>query len=177
MNDYLIVKFENGKEFILVDRIQQNNKIYFLVLKSLELKNSFEENFETYKYNEDTNSLDHIRDIEEYNLIFSIFETRLEKQGEILSFQKNLQKMKIVYIDNYNYTLEDEKGFRIIKNLDFKNNIKPRVNDYIYMSEKTVKEKNIFVYGEIYNLLKITEDEIIKLEGENYEYFLQRYYG
>jgi len=177
MNDYLVVKLKNDQEFVIIDKIQYNKKIYFLVLKNLELKNNSDDNFEIYEYKEEQNYLNKIKNIEEYNLIFSIFDSRMEKQVEIITMLEKLYKMRIVHIDNYDYTLESEKGSRLIKNIHFETNIKPKINDYIYMGEKIINEVNIFVYGEVNNLSKLTEDEIIKLEGQDYEYYLQRYYG
>lgn len=87
-----------------------------------------------------------------------------------------MAKLKIINIDNYDYTLEDDNGNKIIKNIEFQNH-KPNINDYLYMSKKITKETNIFQYGIIYNFNNVKLDEIIKLETKDGIYFLQRYYG
>lgn len=174
MNDYLIIKLKNNKELIIIDRIKYSNQIYFLCIDKT--KNS-ESVFEIFKYNEKTNNLMIIEDMQEHDVVLLIFKERQEKHSKKITFLQKLTKMRIVSINNTNYTLENEQGMEVIKTIIFKTSKMPKINDYIYISKSILKETNIFEYGEIYNFSNMDENEIIKVESNNYEYFLQRYYG
>jgi len=177
MKGYITIELENNSEFVIVDMIEYYKKKYFLVVSVIEEETKIGDKFQACIYDEQKNSLKEITSQEEYNFVFSIFESRLEKQNKINEMLKNMIKMKIVGIEGYNYILETVTGHKLEKNIEFyiKNN--PPINSYIYMSKNIINEVNIFQYGKIYDLNRITEDEIIKIEIGETEYFLQRYYG
>ena len=89
-------------------------------------------------------------------------------------------KLKIKSIELYAYILEnDQKEYRM--HLDFKGiEKKPQVGDYLYMPDNLVVELGDYTFGLIggfYAKKKDIKDDIIKIVGDGYEYYLQRYYG
>ena len=52
------------------------------------------------------------------------------------------------------------------------------MGDIFYMSEKYIREINIYNFGPLTNEdLNVSTDDIIKIVSDNREYYLQRYYG
>ena len=93
-----------------------------------------------------------------------------------------MKKLVIKSINNYEYFLEDEFGndYNIIIELyDLKE--LPKVNDYIYISEKLLREKMISLgplgskYGKKIN--NENDSDIAMLLINNKKVYLQRYYG
>lgn len=89
-------------------------------------------------------------------------------------------KLKIINIENTNYTLEDNKNKYNI-NIIFYGEKKPKENDIIYISEKMLNETNIYAYGPLNSKysknIEVKEEEFIKIVTVEEEYYLQRYYG
>lgn len=84
-------------------------------------------------------------------------------------------KLKILKKNDYDYTLENNnKKYNL--NIEFYN-IEVNIGDYIYLSEKLLKDENLFSFGPIKQEDNIKEEDIIKLIKDNKEYYLQRYYG
>ncbi len=86
-----------------------------------------------------------------------------------------LKKLQIINIDRCNYTLLDNDNNQHNVSIIFYE-FDPKLNDYIYIDEKIIKEVNIYNFGPIKDK-KINEDEIIKITRGKEEYYLQRYYG
>ena len=87
-----------------------------------------------------------------------------------------MKKIKIIKIDNYNYTLFD--GKRIYeKNIELYSDKKIKVNDILYISEKILKENNLFAFSDLFQDKNIEADDIIKVISNNDKYYLQRIYG
>lgn len=91
-------------------------------------------------------------------------------------------KLKIIDIKDYDYVLEDNNNKTYNLNIEFygiKEN--PKVDDYIYISKKLLREKNLYSFGpfnSIYGkLVNLTEDELIKVVTPKEEFYLKRYYG
>ena len=89
-------------------------------------------------------------------------------------------KLSIKSIEPYAYILEnDQKEYRM--HLNFKGiEKKPKVGDYLYMSDNLVVELGDYTFGLIggvYSKKKDIKYDIIKIVGQDYEYYLQRYYG
>ena len=181
MNEYVILELENGTKCTVVDALEYGAKKYFLVLLVSKEEDYIDDDFKLCMYNENKNYLEKITNEEEKDFIMSIFDERLKEKKELEEqlnlISNNLIKLRIVDINDYNYILELPNGEKIIKNINFYVGNKLEVNNYIYMSEAIIKEKNIFQYGTIYDLKKININEIIKIETSEKEYYLQRYYG
>jgi len=79
--------------------------------------------------------------------------------------------------DEYcNYILEgNDKIYDV--NINFMGVELPVVGDYIYISEKVLKEKVSLNYGLIDNENNINENELMILVNNNKKIYLQRYYG
>jgi len=93
-----------------------------------------------------------------------------------------MKKYRVVETNNYNYSLQDDWG--ILNNLNIElidTNEKIEVNNIITLSEKLIKEKNIYTFGPVENnqdsTAKRASDEIMILEKENKKICFQRYYG
>lgn len=181
MKEYVILELENGTKCTVVDALEYGAKKYFLVLLVSEEEDYVADDFKLCIYNENKNYLERITNEAEKDFIMSIFEERLKEKKELEEqlnlISNNLIKLRIVDINEFDYTLELTNGEKIIKNINFYVGNKLEVNNYIYMSEAIIKEKNIFQYGIIYDLKKININEIIKIETSEKEYYLQRYYG
>lgn len=178
MNEYKIIEISNGIEYVLIDILDYNNKRYLLSSKINE--NKVNDIFEILLYDEKNNSLLNLENKEEYDYLFSIFEERLNNKKieiDILSNidYNNLIKYKVIDIEGFNYKLKyNNKIF--IKNIEFYSKSKPNKNDYIYLSEKNIKE-DILQFGHIIDLKNIIDDEILIIESENKKIYLQKYYG
>lgn len=85
-----------------------------------------------------------------------------------------MKKLKVIQIDNFLYTLEDDNKEIYTINLEFYNT-KVSIGDYLFIPIKVLKEKNIYTYGEIIENTDV--DEYIKIIHNNEEIYLQRYYG
>ena len=85
-------------------------------------------------------------------------------------------KLLIKSIEPYAYILSDNtKEYRV--HLEF---LDLEVGDYLYLSENIINEPNNYTFGligGIYAKKKDIKDDIIKVVGKDYEYYLQRYYG
>lgn len=86
-----------------------------------------------------------------------------------------LKKLQIININRCNYTLLDNDNKQVEVSIIFYE-FKPKVNDFIYLDEKIIKEINIYNFGPIKDK-NIKDDEIIKIIRDKEEYYLQRYYG
>ena len=87
-----------------------------------------------------------------------------------------MKKVKIIKIDNYNYTLYDGNKM-YIKNIEFYSNHVPKVDDVIYISDKILNENNLMAFTDLFNDNLIESDDIIKIVSDKENYFLQRIYG
>ena len=180
MLEYRIIELENNNKCAIIDTLEWNNKKYVLVIGVSNDEKFVDNKFIIGIYNESKN---YFEIIEEDNLEYlsQMFLEKLIKKQELdkllNNIELNLIKLRVKKIDNTNYKLKDSKGNIIIKNLIFNTNKTPNIDEYIYLSEQIIKEKNIFQYGIINNLDKINNNEVIKIETKDGEYFLQRYYG
>jgi|GEM_PF-3191093 len=88
-----------------------------------------------------------------------------------------LKKVKIIGIDNYIYTLEDnEKLYKI--NIEIVNIEKEKIIDsYIYLYEEILRGDNFYTYGKIEPNNVMEDKDIVKLETKYGDIYLQRYYG
>ena len=89
-------------------------------------------------------------------------------------------KLLIKSIEPYAYILSNgNNDYRL--HLEFLGlEKKPTVGDYLYLPENIVNELNNYTFGligGIYAKKKDIKDDIIKVVGNDYEYYLQRYYG
>lgn len=89
-------------------------------------------------------------------------------------------KLLIKSVEPYAYILSSEdKEYRL--HLEFLGlEKKPTVGDYLYLPENIINEPNNYTFGligGIYAKKKDIKDDIIKVVGNDYEYYLQRYYG
>ena len=97
-------------------------------------------------------------------------------------------KLKIMNIDNYIYTLTDEKGKKYSLNLDFidlKNN--PTIGDYIMFAEDLLNPKydgasTTYTFGKLDSMygrdIQSTQDvDVIKVITKDLEIYLKRLYG
>ena len=85
-----------------------------------------------------------------------------------------MKKVKVIDINNYNYTLVDNNDITYIVNIEFYD-IKVDIGDYIYLPNEVLKEKNLYAYGPIEHNTSI--DNLIKIIKDNKEIYLERYYG
>ena len=178
MNEYKIIELSNGIEYVLIDILDYNNKKYFLSTKVNE--NNINDIFEVLLYDEKNNSLLNLENKEEYDYLYSIFEERLNNKKIELDIISNIDynkliKFKVTDIEGYIYKLNYNNKF-FIKNIEFYSKSKPTKNDYIYLSEKNIKE-DILQFGHIIDLNNIKDDEILIIESENKKIYLQKYYG
>jgi len=178
MNEYKIIELSNGLEYVLIDILDFNNKKYLLSTKVKE--NNINDIFEILLYDEENNSLLNLENKEEYDYLYSVFEERLNNKKielDIISNidYNNLIKFKVTDIEGFNYKLNYHNKI-FIKNIEFYSKSKPTKNDYIYLSEKNIKE-DILQFGHIIDLNNIKCDDILIIESENKKIYLQKYYG
>ena len=88
-----------------------------------------------------------------------------------------MKKLIIQEINNYIYTLIDDKGKINQLNIEFYSKYKPKVNDIIYIDDSVLNEINLFAFDEIYNTKNTDTKDIIKVISNDKEYFFQRKYG
>lgn len=85
-----------------------------------------------------------------------------------------MKKVKVIAIDNYLYTLEDNNKNKYEINIEFYNTT-IEVGDIIYVDETVLKETNLYAYGPL--LEEANVEDLIKIIKDNKEIYLQRYYG
>ena len=85
-----------------------------------------------------------------------------------------MKKVKVIKVDNYVITLEDNNKKEYIKNIEFYN-IDLKEGDIIYISDEVLEEDNIYTYGPVKE--DDTMDDLIKIIKEDKSIYLQRYYG
>ena len=85
-----------------------------------------------------------------------------------------MKKVKVIKVDNYVITLEDNNKKEYIKNIEFYN-IDLKEGDIIYISDEVLEEDNIYTYGPVKE--DAAMDDLIKIIKEDKSIYLQRYYG
>lgn len=85
-----------------------------------------------------------------------------------------MKKVKVIKVDNYVITLEDNNKKEYIKNIEFYD-IDLKEGDIIYISDEVLEEDNIYTYGPVKE--DATMDDLIKIIKEDKSIYLQRYYG
>lgn len=88
-----------------------------------------------------------------------------------------MHKLIIKEINNYDYTLIDEKEINCRLNIEFYSKYKPQVNDIIYVDDSTLKEVNLYAFDEVYDTKNINIEDFIKVVSNDKEYYFQRRYG
>ena len=88
-----------------------------------------------------------------------------------------MYKLIIQEINNYDYTLIDEKENIYNKNIEFYSKYKPQVNDILYVDDSIVKEVNLYAFDEVYDTKNVDIKDIIKVVSNDKEYYFQRRYG
>lgn len=88
-----------------------------------------------------------------------------------------MKKLKIVKIDNYDYTFVNSNGKNYTLNIEFYCEYKPSIGDIIYFPDDLLKEVNLFAFGDIYDDPNMEETDMIKVVSGDRQYYLQRYYG
>lgn len=85
-----------------------------------------------------------------------------------------MKKLKVIKIDNYLYTLEDEDKNIYVINIEF---IDTDINigDYLYISNEVLEENNLYTYGPIEKESDIKD--LVKVIKKDKDEYLQRYYG
>ena len=91
-------------------------------------------------------------------------------------------KLKINHIDGYVYILKkEEQEYQL--NLSFYGlKEQPSINDFIYIEDELLVEKNILRIGQLENkygksVSDITESELMVLEKNHKKIYLKRLYG
>lgn len=179
MKAYIIVKLENNKKCIIIDTLKYQSKEYFLITEVSEDEINISDDYKVCLYDSNKNCFVKIENAEELNSITAEFENKINNKSileESICLEEFI-KLKIIDINNYDYTFELEDGSKIIRNIEFYLDNKPKMNDYIYISEDVIKENRILQYGYIKDLKSINNKEIIKVVSSNNEYYYQRYYG
>ena len=179
MKEYVIVKLENDKKCVIIDTLKYLSKEYFLITEVSEDETSISADYTVCLFDSDKNCFVKIENEEELNLITTEFEENINNQS---IFEESFRlddfiKLKIVDINNYDYTFQCENGKMITRNIEFYLENKPKMNDYIYISENVIKENNVLQYGYIKDLNSVNNNEIIKVVSSDNEYYYQRYYG
>lgn len=92
-----------------------------------------------------------------------------------------MKKLQIFDIKEYEYYLKDSNNNIYNLNLEFYNMNKPKINSYIYISEKLIRNtiERMYSFGPLNNEIgyKVKEEDIIKIIDNDKELYLQRYYG
>ena len=99
-----------------------------------------------------------------------------------------MKKLKIIEVNNYDYTLKDKDGNLYELNIEFQGlKEMPQVNDIIYISEKLLDKKykeysNTYTFGNIddksgRDISTENEIDLIVIEMNNQKYYLKRLYG
>lgn len=177
MNNYIVIKLDNGNKYISIDYIDYLNNKYFLLSK-IDENNNISNNLEIVLYNTINNYFEELDDEVLYNDLKTKFQQKLDFQKfslEIIdSFNNsNLVKLVVVKKEISNFYLIDKEGNNYIKNIDILGSLSLEVGDYIYISKNTLENNNILQYGPIHSL----KYELIKIIRNDQEYYLQRYFG
>lgn len=88
-----------------------------------------------------------------------------------------MKRLIIQKINNYDYSVIDEKGTNYRLNIEFYSNYKPQVNDIIYVDDSILKEVNLYAFDEVYDTKNIAIKDFIKVVSSDKEYYFQRIYG
>jgi len=174
MSDYMIITLKNNINCVVIDIIKKEKKNYFLIsrIENEEIDNSYI----ICEYDEVNNCLKKVNNQEDLQILFN---RRLNNKKYISYFEelkKEMIKLQVLDINSDLYLLRDEFDNLRKKNIIFINK-EIKINDYIYLSEKVIKEDNIFTYGYIYNFNQININEIVIIESKDNLIVLQRYYG
>lgn len=92
-----------------------------------------------------------------------------------------MEKLKIIKIENFNYTLLDKDNNEYKLRIEF-NGLMPKLNDYIYMDKYLLKENILLSFGSLdslygKDLININDKEIISIMRGNKKIYLKRFYG
>ena len=179
MKEYIIVKLENDKKCVIIDTLKYQRKEYFLVTEVSNDETDISEDYKVCLYDYNKNCFKKIENDEELEFITLKFENNIKNKSifEESIYVDSFIKLKIIDIDNYDYTFQSENGKMIIRNIEFYLENKPKINDYIYISKEVINENNVLQYGYIKDLNNINNNEIIKVVSSDNEYYYQRYYG
>lgn len=177
MNYNQVIELSNKNKYLIIDMIESEEKKYFLLTRVNQDNNEISTKFDLCIYNEEMNTFEAIDNEYEYNNIKTFFENRLNnKKQELTKLQENemnLIKLKLINIDNYDYTFIDDNHNEHILNIEIFGNFKFELNDYIYINKETLNENITLRFGPIYT----NDIEIIKIIREEEQFYLQRYYG
>lgn len=180
MNEYIVLELEDNSKYAVIDTFEYQHKEYFLVTRVSKEETMVDNKFNICIYNSDKNCFEKIENSEEFEFMALIFQKKLDKQNRVEEMLDKIlftemEKLRIIDIKDYNYTFQKDNGQILTKNIEFYKK-QPKVNDCIFIS-KVMLNENALQYGIINDLNNIKENEIIKVIGENEEYYLQRYYG
>ena len=178
MNNYFTIELNNKNKYIVVEILNFNEKIYFLLSKILSIENKITNLFEIVIFNVMDNSFKEITEEEEYLCVKEMFEKRLKENANSNNITEedkfnNISKYKIIDINNLIYVLKNDKAEILNLEMEIFDNINIQINDYIYISDRLIKEKQIIRFGSIYT----DKAEIIKIVRDDNVFYLQRYYG
>lgn len=177
MNNFFTIELKNNNKYIVVEILNLNGKIYFLLAKILPEGNKITNLFDIFIFNVLENSFEEITEEDEYLCVKKMFEKRLKENenNNNLEYNKfsNISKYKIIDIDNLVYVLKNDKGEIFNLEMEFFDNIDIKINDYMYISDSLINENNIIRFGSVYN----DKTEIIKVVRDERVFYLQRYYG
>ena len=88
-----------------------------------------------------------------------------------------MKKLIIKEVNNYNYSLIDDKNNNYQLNIEFYSKYKPQVNDIIYLDDSILEEINLYVFDEVFDTRNIDISDFIKVVSNDKEYYFQRRYG
>lgn len=86
-----------------------------------------------------------------------------------------MKKLVVKEVNKYDYTLVDEKKNDHVLNMEFHGNYSPHKNDIIYMSERMLREENMYTFEETKD--NSDDKDIIKVVSINGEFYYKRIYG
>lgn len=97
-------------------------------------------------------------------------------------------KLKIININDYEYSLKDEEEHNYIINMEFFDvDEKPRIGDYIYINKELLNPKydgysTSYTFGSLENKygkenIQMEDIDVIKVTLKNKEIYLKRLYG
>ena len=89
---------------------------------------------------------------------------------------KEMKKVVVQCIDNNNYTLVDGNN-TYVKNIEFYTEVKPKVNDIMYLADRVVDRISLYAFGEIYDTKNYRVDDFMKLVSNGKEYYYQELFG